>query len=82
MGFFDLDGKVCMYWRLLKDNEIPDVALNKNYVDSLYSNLDYKTTAELKVERIKRRKEIQRGSLIFFVWIAIIPLLIEVLKVL
>ena len=66
MGFFDLNGKVCMYWRLLKDNEIPDIALNKNYVDSLYSNLDYKSTAELKVERIKRRKEIQRGSINIF----------------
>jgi len=80
IGFFDPDGKVCLYWRLVKDNEIPDIALNKEYVNNLYSNLDYKTTAELDAERLKRRKEIRRGSFIFFVWLVIIPLLISVLE--
>ncbi|MCI0607806.1 MAG: hypothetical protein L0Z71_01915 [Anaerolineae bacterium] len=80
IGFFDQDGKIRLYWRLVKDNEIPDVALNKEYVNKLYSNLDYKTYAELDAERRKRRKEIKTGSFIIFVWLVIIPLLITVLE--
>lgn len=79
-GFFDQNGKICLYWELVKDNEIPDIALNKEYVNNLYSNLDYKTTAELDAERQERRRGIKRGSFIFFVWLVIIPMLIAVLE--
>ena len=79
-GFFDTNGKICLFWRLLKDKEIPNIALNKDYVDNLFSNLDYKTTAELNAEREKRRREIKLGSFLFFVWLVVVPLLIAVLE--
>jgi hypothetical protein len=80
IGFFDQDGEICLYWRLVKEDEIPDIAHNKEYVNNLYSNLDYKTDAEFDAERRKRRKGIKIGSYIFFVWLVIIPLLIAVLE--
>jgi hypothetical protein len=64
-GFFDQDGKICLYWRMVKDEEIPDIALNKEYVDELYSNFTFKTYAELDAERQKRRQQIERGFILF-----------------
>ncbi len=56
-GFFDHTQSICMYWRLVKDNEIPNVAFNKEYLDNIYAGLDYETYAELDAKR--RRKLMQ-----------------------
>ncbi len=79
-GFFDQDGKIRLYWRLVKDNELPNVALNEEYVDNLYADLDYETYAELDARRQKKIKEIKRGSLIFFIWLVVVPALIAILE--
>ncbi len=79
IGFFDQDGKICLHWRLLKDNEIPNVALNLQYVDGLYSNLVFKTNTELDIERRKRRQQIKIGWFVFFIWLVVIPLIIALL---
>lgn len=80
LGFFNQDGKICLFWRLVKDDEIPNVALNKEYLNNLYADLDYKTYVELDAERQKRRRGIKVGSFIFFVWLVIIPLLVTILE--
>jgi len=80
IGFFGRDGNISLHWGKIKDNEIPDVALHKESVNNLYSNLDYKTYTELDVDRQKRRRGIKAGSFIFFVWLIIVPLLITILE--
>jgi hypothetical protein len=80
LGFFDQDGKICLHWGPIKDNEIPDIALNEEYINNLYSSFDYKTSSELDYERQKRRKEIKRGTFIFFIWLVIIPALIAIFE--
>jgi len=80
MGFYDQERKIRMYWRLLKDGEIPDIALNQEYIDDLYSNLVFKTTAELDIDRRKRRRQIKVGWFIFFIWLVIVPALIAILE--
>jgi hypothetical protein len=72
-GFFVEDQQIRLYWKLLKDEEIPDTALNREYVDSLFSGLIYKTHAEFDKERHKWRKQIKAGWVIFFIWIVILP---------
>ena len=46
IGFSSEDGKMKLHWKLLKENELPNVALNREFVDNLYSDLDYKTYAD------------------------------------
>ena len=36
MGFFDNEKEIRLYWKPLKDEEIPNTALDKEYMDSLY----------------------------------------------
>jgi hypothetical protein len=79
-GFFDQDKKICLYWRLLKDEEIPDIALNREYLDDLYSNFTFKTYTELDAERQKRRRQIGFGWLTFFTWLVMIPLFVSILE--
>jgi hypothetical protein len=79
-GFFDQDGKIRLYWRLLKDEEIPDVALNQGYVDKLYSGVAFKTSAEFDGDRRKKRRQIRLGWLVFFIWLAVIPAIFAILE--
>jgi len=78
-GFFDQDAKIRSYWGPLEDKEIPDVALNRKYVDQLYSAFDYKTYAELDVDRQRRRRGIKIGYVVLVAWLVVIPLLIAIL---
>jgi hypothetical protein len=80
MGFFDHNQKVCMYWRLVKDAEIPNVAFNKEYLDNLYAGLDYETYAELDVKRRQKINAIKRGSFLLFLWLVVVPALIAILE--
>jgi hypothetical protein len=73
IGFWGEDKQIHTYWKLLKDEEIPDIALDQKYVDKLYSGLVYKTYAELDAERHKKLRQIKTGWVIFFIWLAVIP---------
>ena len=73
IGFWGEDKQIRMYWKLLKDEEIPDIALNQEYVDNLYSGLKYKTYAAIEVEHRKKMGQIKIGWVIFFIWLVIIP---------
>jgi len=75
MGYIDQDGKINLSWRLLSHNEIPDIALNREYVDNLYTNLDFKTYTDLEVDRRKRRQKLKIGWYIFSAW-SVITILI------
>ena len=51
IGFFDPDNNLCLYWDKVKDEDVPDLSLDQEYLDNLYADLDFKTYAELDVER-------------------------------
>lgn len=80
IGFYDHDRKVRLYWQLLKDDEIPNVALNKEYLDNIYAGLDYETYAELDAKRQKKINAIKRGSFLLFLWLVVVPALIAILE--
>ncbi len=45
----------------------------------MYSDLVFRTYAELDVDKRKRRRQIELGSFIIFIWAVIIPLIIVLL---
>jgi len=73
IGFWGEDKQILIYWKLLKDEEIPDIALDQEYVDKLYSGLKYKTYAALEAENRKKVRRIKTGWVIFFLWLVVIP---------
>jgi hypothetical protein len=80
IGFYDHNQKICLYWQLLKDDQIPNVALNKEYIDNIYAGLDYETYAELDAKRRKKINAIKRGSFLLFLWLVVVPALIAILE--
>jgi len=80
IGFFDSDNKLRLHWESVKDEEIPDLTSDQEYLDNLYADLDFKTYAELDVERQKRIKGIRRGSFLLVMWLVVIPLSVEILE--
>ncbi len=73
IGYIDDKGNVQKFWELIKDEDIPDIALNKEFVDKLFSNIKYRTHKEMDLERTKWRKQLKRGWFVFFIWISVIP---------
>lgn len=69
-----------LHWRLLKDNEIPDTALNKDYLINIYKDFDKKTTADLEREAGERRRGLKLFSNLVLVWVVLIPFVILVLE--
>jgi hypothetical protein len=80
IGFIDSDNKPRLHWESVKEEEIPDFTLNQEYLDNLYSNLEFKTYAELDVERQKRIKGIKTGYFLIFLWLVVIPIAISILE--
>jgi uncharacterized protein YeaC (DUF1315 family) len=79
IGFLEQNGNVSMHWRLLKNQEIPDIALKKDYLYRLFSNVPYTTVVDQnKVKQMKRR-QIKAGWIIVFIWGVLIPVIIALL---
>jgi hypothetical protein len=80
VGYVASDKKLRLQWGNVNEDEIPDLTLDQEYLDNLYSELDFKTYAELDAERQKRIKGIRTGSFLIFVWLVVIPLTFSVLE--
>jgi len=79
LGFFNKDNEITSFWRLLRDEEIPGVAFDQDYINGVFSELTYKTFDEKQKEILKRRKQVKEGWFIFFIWLVIIPAIIALL---
>lgn len=81
IGFLAADGQaVQSHWRLLKDEELPDCALDQEYLKSVYTGVSFKTTQQLRHEAEKQRKTLRLGWFIVFVWAVIVPAAVAVLE--
>lgn len=77
-GFLDESGKTQLLWGLLKDEEIPNVALDQEYRNNIYSDFNFTTYAQLDVERQQRRRQIDDGRFIILLWIVITTFVVEI----
>jgi hypothetical protein len=80
IAFYDKKNNLNNYWKLLKENEIPDVALNDEYINKLFSKLTYSTIKQRKESNTIRYQQIRIGSIIIFVWIVIIPVAFAIIE--
>lgn len=81
IGFLAEDGKTVLpYWRLLKDDELPDRALDQAYLKSVYAGISFKTTGDIQSNAEKYRKTLRLGWFIVFVWAVIVPAAVAVLE--
>jgi hypothetical protein len=80
VGYLDSDKKLHLQWGNVNEDEIPDLTLEQEYLDNLYSALDFKTYAELDAERQKRTRGIRTGYFLIFIWLVVIPLTFSILE--
>jgi|SRR5690625_4608507 len=77
------NGQLEKHWKLLKDEEIPDDALDPDYLLKVYEDIPYRTKEEVREQAnrkwIQRRKGIRVGVAIVFWWAAVVPMGIAIL---
>ena len=75
LGFIKENGDIFLSWEHVKDENIPDTALNKEYVDNLYSNFEYIEDSKYDSQKRERRRNIEKG----FALLLFIPFVITVI---
>ena len=80
IGFFDTDKKLRLHWESVKDEEIPDLTLDQEYLDNLYADLKFKTYAEIEIASQKGIKGIKRGQFLIFIWLVVIPMIVSIVE--
>jgi hypothetical protein len=79
IGYVANDGSVQKHWQLIKDEELPEKALNPNYLKTLYKGVPFSQQSEKKAAWEKRARKIQAGWYIIFVWAVVVPAIIALL---
>jgi len=66
-------GTVRLLWGLAPEQEIPDDALNTNWLKQVYSDIPMKTSAQVREEANAHAKRVRNGWLIVVAWATILP---------
>jgi len=74
MGFPSDDGQdLHSSWRLFPDQELPDRALDENYLRTVYTDIGFKSSEDLRRQSDEVRRASRIGWLVVFVWAVVIP---------
>jgi len=66
-------------WRLLKNEELPDDALNRDHLKKVYSDIPFRTNEDIECESKKYTRMLLSIRWFFFFWAIIVPLTVLVL---
>lgn len=67
-------------WELVKNNVLPDVALNREFIKKVFANVPSKTGREIHEEVAKHVAAQKVGWWLVFVWAVLVPLGVAVLE--
>lgn len=79
IGYVANDGSIKKHWQLIKDEDLPDKALDPNYLMTLYKDVPFTRQREKKAAWEKKAREIQAGWYIVFIWAVVVPAFIALL---
>lgn len=81
MGFLGEDSnELRSYWHLLKDEELPDHALDQAYLKAAYSDVGFRTSEDLRQKSEKYHRTLRIGWFVVFVWAVIVPAMVAILE--
>ena len=78
IAFLNKHSEMELHWEMLKDDEIPDTALDREYINKIYSNFSYTTYSHLKSERETRRRKIEDWRFVLLLWITLTAFVAEI----
>lgn len=67
-------------WELVENDVLPDIALNRDWLEEVFTNVPYKTGAEIQAEVAERDASRRVGWWLVFVWAVVVPLGVAVLE--
>lgn len=79
MGYSTSDDFIKKQWQLIKDEDLPDMALDRDYLIALYKDVPFTKQSENKAACEKRVRKIQTGWYIVFAWAVVVPAIIALL---
>lgn len=72
--------KTVLRWQLVKDDDLPAVALDRNYLKQIFSDISFKTGQEIRAAADKHFAALRMGWWIVFMWAVVVPLMVAVLE--
>jgi hypothetical protein len=70
---------VNLSWRLLKNEELPDEALNRDHLKNVYSDIPYRTGGDVEREHKKHTRMVKTVNWFFLFWAVVVPLTVLIL---
>jgi hypothetical protein len=67
-------------WELVKDDDLPAVALDRNYLKQIFFDIPYKTGREIRAAADKHFSALRIGWWIVFMWAVVVPLMVAILE--
>ena len=79
--FYDSDScSIKEYWELLRDDAIPEQALNPEYLLAVYAGIKWRRLSTIKVEAIHKSQRLKLGARIIFLWLAVVPAILLIVE--
>lgn len=64
IAFYDKDEEIILSWKSVPDEKIPDMTLNQEYLNNIYSSVEHTTSDEHKILLKRKRKQIKQGRVL------------------
>jgi hypothetical protein len=74
------DTEPTLRWEIVADEELPDIALNRDFVKNLFANVPSRTGREIKEQVAKESAVRKVGWWLVFVWAVVVPLGVAILE--
>jgi hypothetical protein len=69
-----------LQWRLVPNDELPDIALDRDFVESLFASVPHKTRREIEEDARQHERVTRVGWWLVFVWAVVVPLVVAILE--
>ncbi len=68
-----------LQWRLVPNEELPDIALDRDFVKQLFASVPHRTRRELEKDAEQYERSLRIGWWLVFVWAVVVPLGVAIL---
>lgn len=68
-----------LQWRLVPNEELPDIALDRDFIERLFASVPHRTSDEIEEEAEKYVSSMRVGWWVVFVWAVVVPLGVAIL---
>jgi hypothetical protein len=81
MAWLESEGqKPVLRWEIVENDALPDIALNRDWLKEIFTDVPYKTGAEIHADVAERAASQRVGWWLVLVWAVVVPLAVAVLE--